>query len=437
MQILVHPLAAKDAFRHPVHELLPPNFLVFLYRHPIAFSIHILTMPEEQSILTTDTCYSPSALLHIFNSMLAPGQTRKIIQLKGVYHPGKSTLYGGYYYDILADETAEAQLTLLVPARLRPSLKDNTTIEFQGYITKRVALNRGQIEIQATITELLEQRANKYSELELRAVIIQQRKANQGFRDVEGFLKTSIVQETPVKLKVLIGKTAIIDSDIRHALEGSVGFYQVNFERINLSSETEILHALKLFNDDEDVDLLVLSRGGGDNMEVFNSPALAEYCLGLEPYFVTAIGHKEDSSLLQRIADKAFITPTALGQYLNTLYNETMSELQHSKAKLVATIEGQLKANYGQQINNLQAQIRQLQELGGKSAGVQQQEVKVLRDQVAMARTQIEDKTKEVHRVRAEMEDFRRQSGSVPALYWVAMVIVALVCLSLGKGCGR
>jgi exodeoxyribonuclease VII large subunit len=49
-------------------------------------------------------------------------------------------------------------------------------------------------------------------------------------------------------------------------------------------------------------------------MEVFDSPVLAAYCLELASYFVTAIGHKEDSSLLQRIADKAFITPTALGR---------------------------------------------------------------------------------------------------------------------------
>ncbi len=99
--------------------------------------------------------------------------------------------------------------------------------------------------------------------------------------------------------------------------------------------------------------------------EVDSDPVLAEYCLGLGPCFVTAIGHKEDSSLLQRIADKAFITPTALGQYLNTLYNETIAELEHSKAKLVAVITEQLKANYGKQVENLEAKIKQLEELVG------------------------------------------------------------------------
>jgi exodeoxyribonuclease VII large subunit len=79
------------------------------------------------------------------------------------------------------------------------------------------------------------------------------------------------------------------------------------------------------------------------------------------------------------------MTPTALGQYLNTLYNETIAELEHSEAKLVATITEQLKANYAKQVENLEAKVKQLEELGGRSAGVQQ-EVQVLRCQVALVR---------------------------------------------------
>jgi exodeoxyribonuclease VII large subunit len=397
-------------------------------------------MADELSTINTDSTYSPAALLHIFNGLLAPAQTKKIIRLKGIYRAGKGALYGGYYYDTLADETADAQLTLIVPARLRPELTDNTTIEFQGFITKRVALAQGRIEIQATITELLEERVNKYSADELRAVAIQQQKASEGFRDVEGFLKARIVNNEPVSITILVGKTAIVDSDIRHALEGSVGFYNVRFERVGMTAEGEILEALQRFDDPAVTDVLVLSRGGGDRMEVFDSLVLAEYCLGLAPYFVTAIGHKEDSSLLQRIADKAFITPTALGQYLNTLYNDTVAELEGSKAKLVATITEQLKANYAKQVENLEAKVKQLEELGGRSAGVQQQEVRVLREQIGMVKAQAVEMERQVERerltgnaYRAEVEGLKRGRMA----YWVVIVVVAVVCLVLGRGCGR
>ncbi|HEV3413403.1 MAG TPA: exodeoxyribonuclease VII large subunit [Puia sp.] len=397
-------------------------------------------MAEDSFSINTDFTYSPAALLHIFNGLLAPAQTKKIIRLKGVYRAGKGALYGGYYYDMLADETAEAQLTLIVPARLRPSLTDNTTIEFQGYVTKRVALAQGRIEIQATITDLLEERVNKYSAEELRAVAIQQQKADQGFRDVEGFLKSRIANNEPVTVTILVGRTAIVDSDIRHALEGSVGFYRVRFERIGMISEGEILEALRRFDDVSTTDLLVLARGGGDRMEVFDSLVLAEYCLGLGPLFVTAIGHKEDSSLLQRIADKAFITPTALGQYLNTLYNDTIAELEHSKAKLVATITEQLKANYAKQVENLEAKVKQLEELGGKSVGVQRQEVQVLRDQVAFVRAQAVEAEKQLERARMTANAYRSRVEGLRAGrvgYWVTIIILVVVCVVLGRGCGR
>ena len=88
-------------------------------------------------------------------------------------------------------------------------------------------------------------------------------------------------------------------------------------------------------------------------MNIFNRLALAEAALELNSFFVTAIGHKEDDSLLQKITDKHFITPTALGQYFQDMYTHTMKELQHSNARLVADATTQLKGTYEGQIQNL------------------------------------------------------------------------------------
>ncbi len=399
-------------------------------------------MNEDQAALTTNISYTPASLLHIFNSVLAPAQTKKIISLKGIYVPGKGVSYSGFYYDTLKDEATDALMTLVVPALLRNELRPNKTIEFYGYITKRVVANAGRIEIHAVITQLLVQTANKYSEKELRAMDIQQQKAETGYRDVDSFIKGKIVREETVRITLLIGKTAIIDSDIKHALEGSIGFYAVRFERINLSSEGEILEALRRFNNSQLNDVLVVSRGGGENMEVFNSPSLAGYCLELEPYFVTAIGHKENTSLVQKVADKAFITPTALGQYLNTLYNETVEELQHSKARLVETITLQLSTNYDKQVAKLQEKIRQMEELNGQRTGVQQQEVSFLQSQMGPLRAQQEKEAslvreKEALLVRMQNAYQQELSGKKARMtgYWVVLLVVAVICILVGRGC--
>ena len=340
--------------------------------------------------VSEDIHYTPASLLHLFNGALTTAATKKIILLKGIYVAGRGVTYAGFFYDTLKDETTDAVLTLVVPALLRNGLVNNKTIEFFGYITKRVVLNGGRIEVHAVMTELLQQTTGRFSEKEVKAVEVLQRKTALGYGDVDNFLKGHIVNDEPVRIRILIGKTAIIDSDISHALEEAIGFYTIEYERINLSVETEIIHALQRYNDRGKNDLLVLSRGGGENMEVFNSPDLAACCLELEPLFVTAIGHKEDVSLVQKVADKAFITPTALGQYLNRIYNETVAELQHSKARLVEAITTQLGAQYDRQVHTLEEKVRQLEELN-------------------------------------------RQGQRV--VYWVILVAVAVVAVVIGKGC--
>jgi exodeoxyribonuclease VII large subunit len=373
-----------------------------------------------------DISYTPASLLHVFNSALAPSATKKIILLKGIYLAGRGVTYAGFFYDTLKDETTDAVVTLVVPALLRNGLTHNKTIEFYGYITKRVVLNGGRIEVHAVMTQLLQQTVNTYSEKEIRAVEVLQRKAELGYGDVEGFLKGCIVNEQTVRVRILIGKTAIIDSDISHALEEAVGFYAVSYERINLSSEAEILQALRLYNHRAANDLLVLSRGGGENMEVFNSPDLAAFCLELEPLFVTAIGHKEDVSLVQKVADKAFITPTAFGQYLNRLYNETVAELQNSKARLVEAITVQLAAQYNKQVSNLEEKMRGLEELNGQRAGLARRELEMALQQVMAARGETESALGEIKMIRVAAR--RRR-----LLYWgivLAVVIAEWIFLS-------
>jgi len=51
------------------------------------------------------------------------------------------------------------------------------------------------------------------------------------------------------------------------------------------------------------------------------------------------------------VADKAFITPTALGQYFHEIQPHTVEEFQASKAKLVEDITAQLKGSYEMQAN--------------------------------------------------------------------------------------
>lgn len=306
--------------------------------------------------------YSPLAILNLFNNAIAVNQSKRLIQLKGAFLSRGGAAYNGYYYDSLRDESADALLTIIVPALIRNNLQPNKAITVNGFITRRVVNNASRIDVQFTVTELIEQTQSKFSEEDTLRVSILQKKADTGFRDLGGYIKEKIGREEHFRIGVIIGKSAIIDQDIKHQLRESLSFYDLFFHKITLTNEKEIMQAMKML-DQQDVDVIVVSRGGGENLEIFNQIAIAETAISLKALFVTAIGHKQDITLLQQVADKAFITPSEFGQFLNDTYNHTLEDFQHSKAKLVDAVTKQLSANYDQQINNLNQQIQQAERL--------------------------------------------------------------------------
>ncbi|HWB27578.1 MAG TPA: exodeoxyribonuclease VII large subunit [Chitinophagaceae bacterium] len=311
------------------------------------------------------TFYTPAAILQIFNNAITVKETRQLVQLKGIYTPGRGANYSGMFYDSLKDETTDAQLTIIVPALLREKLQPRTTIECTGFLLRRVTPNASKIDIQLQVTEIIGSTANAFSEEDLKAIRLQQIKANDGYRDVTGFLKSKLARGEFAHIAVLVGRNSIIEHDIRHALKDAIGFYDIVFEQINLSSEFDITRA---FEGQVDMDIIVLARGGGDNLDIFNRSTLAEAALRMEPYFVTAIGHEQDTPLLQKIADKAFITPTAFGQYLYDLYNETTEQTALSKTKLIEDITKQVSVNYEQQLQQTNLLLEQARQMAKEKA---------------------------------------------------------------------
>jgi F0F1-type ATP synthase delta subunit len=59
--------------------------------------------------------------------------------------------------------------------------------------------------------------------------------------------------------------------------------------------------------------------------------------------------------------------PTVLGQYFNDIYNETVEQVQNSKAKLIEDISRQFKATYDKQIQTLGEKIKATEELNERA----------------------------------------------------------------------
>src|SRR5687768_16183090 len=133
----------------------------------------------------TEVIYNPSSLLSIFSSTLNNEITQKAFRVKGIYTTGNGINYRGAYYDNLKDEASDACMTLIIPGLIRNQLIQSQIIECNAYLTKKIQLNSGRIDVQLNVVELLSKNSASYTEAQLKGFEILQRKAEAGHKDVD------------------------------------------------------------------------------------------------------------------------------------------------------------------------------------------------------------------------------------------------------------
>jgi exodeoxyribonuclease VII large subunit len=313
----------------------------------------------------TNVFFSPSSIVAIFNAATVTREEKKIIQVRGIFKKIGTASYGGYYYNKLKDEASDNSITLLTSAIMHNQLADNKTIEFNGFISRKMEKD-GKISIHINLVDLLAQRINKFSEEEIKKIGLLNKKVEKGFKDLDAHIKDAIFHNKKISVKVIMGRSGIIDADIKKAMEEAVTLYDLEFHRISLASPAEIIKTIKTL-DAQGADLICIARGGGENLEIFENQEICDSIIDTQTIIASAIGHAQDVSLFEKLADKKFITPTQFGNYLKEIYNNTLEEFEQSKAKLVHDISTQLAANYGKQIQNLADQLKSNSELHEKT----------------------------------------------------------------------
>jgi exodeoxyribonuclease VII large subunit len=341
-------------------------------RIPILASNHLM---QEESFIRADAAieprtfespfYSPSSIVAIFNAATVTREEKKLIGLKGIFKKSGAANYNGFYYNKLKDEASDYSITLVTPTLLHNKLDDNKTIECNAFITRKLD-KQGRIEIHLNLVELLAERINSFSEEDARKIMLLNKKVDSGFKDLDAHIKTKIFNNEPLNIKLVMGKSAIIDSDIKKGMESAIALYNIEYHRVSLSAPKEIIAKIQSL-DSEGADIICVARGGGENLQTFDDLDICESILDCKTIIASAIGHADNVTLFEKLSDKKFITPTQFGNYLKEIYNSTVEELQQSKAKLVNDITQQLSANFKKQVDNLNEQLRLSKELHEKT----------------------------------------------------------------------
>jgi exodeoxyribonuclease VII large subunit len=121
------------------------------------------------------------------------------------------------------------------------------------------------------------------------------------------------------------------------------------------SAAPEIIAAIKALDADPEVDVIIIARGGGAAMEllVFSDEALVRTAAAASTPIISAIGHENDSPLLDLVADVRASTPTDAAKIVVPDVAEERRRMTDATGRILARV-----AHYIQTQSDLIAQMR-------------------------------------------------------------------------------
>ncbi len=224
----------------------------------------------------------------------------------------------GHWYLTLKDESAQIRCAMFrnqnMRVRFRP--EDGMKILVKG----KVSLYEGRGDFQL-ILEKMEKRGDGVL---LRAF---EQLKEKLFR--EGLLEEALkkpLPDLPAHIGVITSPTGAAVKDIISTLRRRYPSIAVTVLPVTVQGETaaeEMIRAIKLANKKqgclEDIDVLVIGRGGGslEDLWSFNSEALARCIADSKLPIVSAVGHEVDFTIADFVADVRAATPTAAAEILS------------------------------------------------------------------------------------------------------------------------
>jgi len=121
---------------------------------------------------------------------------------------------------------------------------------------------------------------------------------------------------------------------------------------------SQIIQQINVANERQEVDLLLLVRGGGsiEDLWCFNDETLARAIFESELPIVTGVGHEVDFTIADYVADLRAPTPSAAAERTTFDQQEILAQLEGFKDWLINTISYKID-NYSQQVDWLKRQI--------------------------------------------------------------------------------
>jgi exodeoxyribonuclease VII large subunit len=143
----------------------------------------------------------------------------------------------------------------------------------------------------------------------------------------------------PRRIGLITGRASAAERDVLMNTRRrwpAVQFRVINVAVQGVTAVPQIIDALKVLDNDDTVDVIVLARGGGsvEDLLPFSDEALCRAVFAARTPVVSAIGHETDAPLVDYVADVRASTPTDVAKRIVPDLAEETSLIEHAQRRL-------------------------------------------------------------------------------------------------------
>ncbi len=247
-----------------------------------------------------------------------------------------STSASGHWYFNLSDDEASISCALFKGDALRNPLvrniKDGDKIAVLGPLS--VYQKRGTFQL--IVKRIIPAGEGK---LKLQFEKLKAKLASEGLFDLD---RKKQIPVYPKKIAILTAEQGAALQDFLEVMRRRALWFDILILPCLVQGDgaaPSLLKALTYLETRDDIDVVVLARGGGslEDLWAFNDERLARKLAGYKHPTISAIGHQVDYSLTDYVADLRCETPTAAA--------ETLSQPQTVLKNRMQTVSAHLKKN--------------------------------------------------------------------------------------------
>ena len=153
----------------------------------------------------------------------------------------------------------------------------------------------------------------------------------EGLFDAE---KKKSLPRCPQKVGVITSETGAVFWDIQNVLQRRFPLAEIVFQPVFVQGEgasSQIVEAIKKFNDGKLCDVLIIARGGGsiEDLWAFNDETLAREIAASRIPIISAVGHETDFTICDFVADLRAPTPSAAAELAVPDAQKLISDIEY------------------------------------------------------------------------------------------------------------